>query len=47
VEFIAGRQLVKWLAALDTEAITKIAARDLIARLQEYRAGNWDLNARM
>jgi hypothetical protein len=47
VEFIAGRRLVKWLATLDTEAITKTAARDLIARLREYRAGNWDLNARM
>ncbi len=39
VDFIPERQLVTWLAALDNAAVTKVAARDLIARLEEYRAG--------
>lgn len=45
VDFIPGRQLVAWLAALDNEAVTKAAAGDLIARLEEYRAGNWATNS--
>jgi hypothetical protein len=45
VDFIPGRQLVTWLGALDSEAVTKAAAGDLIARLEEYRAGNWATNS--
>lgn len=47
VEFIPGRQLVTWLGSLDAHAVTKSAARDLISRLEEYRAANWDANAHM
>jgi hypothetical protein len=45
VDFIPGRQLITWPAALDNEAVTKTAARDLIARLEEYRARNWAANS--
>lgn len=46
VAFIPARQLVAWLAALDTEAVARAAGRDLVERLEEYRARNWSTNYR-
>lgn len=45
VAFIAGRQLFTWLATLETEQVSKAAGRDLVTRLESYRAGNWATNS--
>jgi len=41
VRFLAGRQLLPWLHALDGEAVPKDAARDVLDRLKSYRAAAW------
>ncbi|NHC23652.1 NERD domain-containing protein [Nocardioides sp. IC4_145] len=47
VAFIAGRRLLTWLATLETEQVSKEAGRDLVTRLEDYRAGNWASNSTM
>ena len=42
IEFIPGRNLVRWLSRLDVEVVTKAAADDLIARLEGFRADAWE-----
>ncbi|GAA1725233.1 nuclease-related domain-containing protein [Aeromicrobium alkaliterrae] len=37
VEFVAGRELVRWLKALDGEPVDRAAGRDLIERLVTFR----------
>jgi len=39
VDVVAGRHLCSWLASLEGEAIPEDAARDLIDRVQAFRAG--------
>jgi hypothetical protein len=38
IDFVAGRRLLSWLRTLDGEPVDKSAARDVIGRLEEYRA---------
>lgn len=42
IEFIAGHRLVDWLRELGGETIDKDAAKDLLRRLEEFRAKAWD-----
>jgi hypothetical protein len=37
VEFVAGPKLAQWLRTLDGELVDKAAARDLLARLADFR----------
>ncbi len=41
IDFVAGRRLVAWLAALDGGAVDKDAANDLLDRLEDFRANAW------
>lgn len=41
IDFVAGRHLLGWLARLDHEPVAKAAARDIVNRLEEFRAGSW------
>lgn len=38
VRFLAGRQLLPWLRQLDGDTVAKEAARDVLERLETYRA---------
>lgn len=41
VAFVPGRQLVPWLRGLESEVVAKQVARDLIKRLEGFRARTW------
>lgn len=41
IEFVAGSNLVSWLATLTDQVIEKEAARDLIDRLENFRRTAW------
>lgn len=41
IPFVAGRRLVRWMAALDGQSIDRSAAKDLLTRLEAYRASAW------
>jgi hypothetical protein len=41
VRFVDGRQLVRWLRALDGEIVPRDAARDALERLKKFRATAW------
>jgi hypothetical protein len=41
IEFIPGRSLKSWLAALDGEPVSKTEAADLHQRLENFRASAW------
>lgn len=43
IEFVAGRQLRRWLAQLEGESVTKEAAEDILKRLNKYRAASWEI----
>lgn len=38
IDFVSGRRLLGWLRTLEGEPVDKSAARDVIERLEEYRA---------
>jgi hypothetical protein len=38
INFVSGRRLLDWLRTLDGEPVDKLAAHDVIERLEEYRA---------
>lgn len=38
IDFVSGRRFLVWLRALDGEPVDKSAARDVIQRLEQYRA---------
>lgn len=38
IDFVSGRRLLGWLRTLEGEPVEKSAARDVIERLEEYRA---------
>jgi hypothetical protein len=40
IDFVAGQRLVKWLAALEGEAVDKDAAEDILTRLRAYRSAS-------
>lgn len=42
IDFIPGRSLKRWLAALDGEPVSKTAAADLHQRLVNFRATAWE-----
>jgi type II secretory pathway component PulM len=46
IDFVPGRQLVHWLKSLETDLVTKVAAADLIKRLEGFRAEAWDNSTR-
>lgn len=46
VDFIAGRQLLDWLRHREGAAVTRAPGKDLLARLEGYRAGAWSNSAR-
>lgn len=41
VRFVRGRHLQEWLRSLEGEPVPKDVARDLIARIQEFRESAW------
>ncbi|HET8718147.1 MAG TPA: nuclease-related domain-containing protein [Nocardioidaceae bacterium] len=41
IDFVAGRRFVDWLARLDGHPVSKDAASDVLARLEDYRSGAW------
>jgi hypothetical protein len=41
VDFVGGRELVSWLRTLEGETVTSDAAKDLIRRLEAFRAEAW------
>lgn len=42
IEFIPGHRLVDWLRELDGATINKDAAKDLLRRLEDFRAEAWE-----
>jgi hypothetical protein len=42
IDFVPGRRLLRWLRTLDGEPVDKLAARDVIERLEKYRASVGD-----
>lgn len=41
IDFVRGGQLLAWLAAREADAVTGMAARDLVQRLERFRADAW------
>lgn len=41
VPFVPGRSLLSWLRALDGDPVDRDAARDLLRRVEEFRASSW------
>lgn len=46
VDFVRGRELVRWLASLDGDGVDKGPADALLASLEKYRAATWVQSAR-
>ena len=46
IDVVGGRRLVVWLKARVGEAIDEDAARDIITRLEGFRAGAWEQSKR-
>jgi len=42
IEVIGGRRLLTWLRHLDGDDVEEAAARDLLARVEAFRASAWD-----
>ena len=42
VEFVAGRRLCHWLRSQEGQPVPKEAAKDLLKRVSDYRAGAWE-----
>ncbi len=42
VDFVAGRQLRRWLSELDGQPVSQDAATDVLKRLNDYRATTWE-----
>lgn len=42
IEFIQGRDLVRWLENLNNSPVSKPAAMDLLTRLETFRADAWE-----
>ena len=46
VDFVGGRELVSWLRTLEGETVTSDAAKDLVRRLEAFRAEAWSSTAK-
>lgn len=46
IDVVGGRRLIAWLRNRDGEPIDKEAARDVIQRLERFRASAWETGAR-
>jgi hypothetical protein len=42
VDFVGGRDLVDWLARLADRPISRAAAKDVLQRIENFRASAWD-----
>lgn len=45
IEFVGGRRLLAWLQSLSGEQVDKVAAKDALERLKEFRTQAWDVRA--
>lgn len=46
VDFVGGRGLVAWLESLAGDPVDKVAARNALAQLREFRSGAWEAKKR-